>query len=334
LGQDFGMIEEINLIFSCWLALLEIHYNISLENIRSHMPDKAQASKNGDSKNLDPKISLSDVMKVFQIFSQNGWFTKVNQGLVFEKLIAMLENSTTEQKDLIFELCERYLWVPVDDFTNHLNDALGQIDDAKIRDTKRIVLFPIARPADIGKIKSSPALIYRFVGSNFGAKKFAHIKFDVIDSYEQFYEENFSERDMLMLVDDFIGTGNTLEHTLIEIFKNETIKIEQLCILALVAQEQTINILQTKHFQCYIGKMIKKGISDYYTGETLERKIKTMQELEALIPKNSRYRFGYEKSEALVTMNRTPNNTFPIFWRSHTRGNKKYSPPFPRYYEE
>jgi hypothetical protein len=40
------------------------------------------------------------------------------------------------------------------------------------------------------------------------------------------------------------------------------------------------------------------------------------------------YLFGYKKSEALVTMIRTPNNTFPVFW--YNKKNEDNA-PFPRF---
>ena len=55
-----------------------------------------------------------------------------------------------------------------------------------------------------------------------------------------------------------------------------------------------------------------------------------MKEIEKLIPGDKFFSFGYNKSEALVTLNRTPDNTFPIFWRNHKKGGKVFQAPFPR----
>ncbi len=52
-----------------------------------------------------------------------------------------------------------------------------------------------------------------------------------------------------------------------------------------------------------------------------------MEEIEDKMSVKRNYRLGYGQSEALVTMCRTPNNTFPVFWEE--KGNMKLA-PFPR----
>lgn len=52
-----------------------------------------------------------------------------------------------------------------------------------------------------------------------------------------------------------------------------------------------------------------------------------MKQIETKMYIQDKFRFGYCKSESLVTMCRTPNNTFPVFWEE--KGNMKTA-PFPR----
>lgn len=44
---------------------------------------------------------------------------------------------------------------------------------------------------------------------------------------------------------------------------------------------------------------------------------------------NEEFQFGYDHSEALVKMIRTPNNTFPVYWLQK-RGGAVPVVPFPR----
>ena len=39
-----------------------------------------------------------------------------------------------------------------------------------------------------------------------------------------------------------------------------------------------------------------------------------MKRIEHELGVSEEYEFGYGKSEGLVTLIRTPNNTFPVFW--------------------
>jgi hypothetical protein len=55
-----------------------------------------------------------------------------------------------------------------------------------------------------------------------------------------------------------------------------------------------------------------------------------MTEIEKLIPGNH-FSFGYNQSEALITLMRTPDNTFPIFWKEHKKSGEFYDAPFSRY---
>ena len=80
-----------------------------------------------------------------------------------------------------------------------------------------------------------------------------------------------------------------------------------------------------------IGESTKKGISNFYEGNDLSTKSTIMTEIERLIPKVKNYKFGFEKSEALVTMAKTPNNTFPVFWKDFQKKGKLYKAPFARY---
>lgn len=65
----------------------------------------------------------------------------------------------------------------------------------------------------------------------------------------------------------------------------------------------------------YASIICKRGISDYYRGEELVNAKDTMEAIEQRLKKlKPEFHFGYGQSEALVCMERCPNNTFPIYW--------------------
>ena len=103
--------------------------------------------------------------------------------------------------------------------------------------------------------------------------------------------------------------------------------VERTKVLALVAQEEGVDYIQKLGVELYVGETRRKGISDYYTDEEAEHRLKLMEEIEDKMSVKRNYRLGYGQSEALVTMCRTPNNTFPVFWEE--KGNMKLA-PFPR----
>jgi hypothetical protein len=277
-----------------------------------------------------PKIPITDAFRLHRIFTKNNWFSKQGQEDVHESFINLLGNLTDSQKELIFELTERYLWITLNEYGPLLSKTLELVEDEKLINCKRIVLFPIVKLSDIGKIKSSSPLLYQFKSAYFGGDKFKHITFQVIESYKKFEKELFTPGDLLFLVDDFVGSGDTLKETLIEIQKNSSVKPEIINVITLVTQSDIISELEEKNICYYTSSKRNKGITNNYSSPVLDSKIQAMKEIESLMPKNPRYAFGYQRSEALVTMNRTPNNTFPIFWRNHKKGGKDFKAPFPR----
>ena len=58
-----------------------------------------------------------------------------------------------------------------------------------------------------------------------------------------------------------------------------------------------------------------KAISEELDAENRDDAISLMQGIEKRLKKlRSDYKFGYKGSEALVCLERCPNNTFPIYW--------------------
>lgn len=279
----------------------------------------------------DRKVSIDDVYRLMRIFQANHWFTKAGSTQVHNHFIEMLENFSDLQKDLLFELTERYLWITFPEYLQEVLTTLETVEEKKLEKCTRIIAFPIVKPNDIGKVKSSNSLLYLFKSStSFGVERYKGITFKIIDSYKKFEKEKFAEGDLLFLVDDFVGSGDTLKTTLGEVQKNLTLNDDQINILALVAQREISENLAAVGISLYCLHIRNKGVSDHYPALIAEYKRNLMLEIEKLIPNLSSYSFGYNQTEALVTMNRTPNNTFPIFWKDHRKGGKIFKAPFPR----
>ena len=75
-----------------------------------------------------------------------------------------------------------------------------------------------------------------------------------------------------------------------------------------------IDYLSLNNIRTYCSHVEKRGISDYYSGQMLAEKTELMNSIEKTIKVKAKFHFGYGNSEALVCMERCPNNTFPIYW--------------------
>lgn len=129
----------------------------------------------------------------------------------------------------------------------------------------------------------------------------------------------------LILIDDFIGTGNTVERK-IKWLKSRIKKINKpdikIFLVSLACMQGALNVIKSLKIKFFAPIILKKGISDYYEGEMLKNNIHNMKNLESKlhpIYKNLhlfKYNFGYGKAESLFSIEgvNVPNNVFPIFW--------------------
>ena len=280
------------------------------------------------------ELSTQYLIRISQIFEKNNWLIESKEDAkdsLFNRFCErILEINENKKRDLVLELTERYLWVQEEQYIYYLIDAVKKMMQMKpeINEKTKIYIMPLVSPKDEGKTKSSSMLVYLF-----NSVKLRHdnvlsrYKFEIIDKNENLslYLENKDA--ILVLADDYVGTGETAEKCLLHILKMK-VEISQISIVSLVAQQMGLDYL-SKYTVCVSASVVRqRGISDFYKDEILHENIQLMKEIEDKMSIREKYKFGYKKSEALVTMCRTPNNTFPIFWEES--GNMKIA-PFPRF---
>ena len=144
---------------------------------------------------------------------------------------------------------------------------------------------------------------------------------------------NFNpEEDLLVLIDDFIGSGRTANNILKVIFSEDksNFNSDNTILLALVVQEYGINrIYDENKVMTFYHHLKKRAISDHYVGDEKASNLRIYLKMEEDIRCPNRWQLGYERTEALVSiMNKSPNNTLPIFWYE----TRKMIAPFQRYF--
>ncbi|MAP55126.1 MAG: hypothetical protein CL605_09510 [Altibacter sp.] len=282
---------------------------------------------------MKKKIDIDIVMKLYALFADKKWNEIEGNKKVFENFCKLTDNLTQEQTDLIFELTERYKWITYNEYNSRLTNILKTIYQDYGENTKKIYLFPIIKPEDEEKIKSGNNIIYMIRGIKPFIEDYDKIKFEELNKFELLIEDKLKlkENEILLLVDDYVGSGETLKATLTEVFKNSTLVNDKIIVASIILQDDSLKFLNNIGIKSYSSDTVIKEISQFYKSPALEEKIKIMEEIEKLIPGGSNFSFGYEQSEALVTMIRTPDNTFPIFWKEHRKNGEKFKAPFPRY---
>lgn len=278
------------------------------------------------------KVELRTILKLFEIFTNKKWVEIDGYEECLSRFGELIDNLKNEQIELIIELTERYRWFSLNEYHSQLRKLLKEFYKKYMLTIEKVYLFPIIKPEDELNTKSGHAVMYMLDAIKPSLSEFNHVEFIQLNSFEDISSEklNLKENELLLLVDDYIGSGRTLTSTLDKMKENNSIK-NNFVILSVMIQKETKDLLDENGVKNIIGETSKKGITNFYQGKDLESKERIMTEIENLIPKVKKYRFGFEQSEALVTMAKTPNNTFPIFWKDFEKKGELLKAPFARY---
>ena len=271
--------------------------------------------------------------RILKIFIDKEWKNRGEQlyNRVLQGMCSLVANLEDDKRDLILDLAERYEWIGTNEYQGKITEVLNKVDKQKLKKCRRIIVFPIMRPDDEAKVKSGHAMVYMIRGVTPFLDDFEGIDIKEIVRYDELLTLKIESDDLVFLVDDFLGSGETVNETLIEVLKNRSISLDKLIIISVMIQKDSIDIIEGYGVDLYYSDSHTKGISDFYADDEVEDKINLMLEIEKLIKVERFFSLGYAQSEALVTMIRTPDNTFPVFWKDYKIGNKEFKAPFPRY---
>jgi hypothetical protein len=271
-------------------------------------------------------------MKLFQIFVKKNWISINGYDDVLNRFGELIDALKEEEIELIIELTDQYHWMTYNDYHTSIRTLLKLLYSNSLKSKKRLFIFPVIKLTDEKDIKSGHIVMKMIDSIKSSIDEFDNIKVILLKEFEDLKKEklNMDDDDFLILVDDYIGSGRTLNSTLQEINKNDTIK-NNYAVFTVAIQEDAKKILENQNIELYHYLCLPKGISGSYNSPELEEKLKIMNSLENRIPQIKKYRHGYEKSEALITLMRTPNNTFPIFWKGIKHKGVEIKPPFSRF---
>ena len=270
--------------------------------------------------------------RLYSIFSTKKWHDKDTHEIVFTNICHLLGNLNEIQQEFLLDLIERYTWLSFSEYQSNIINIFNNIPQKEIENLKKIILFPIMNPNDVNKTKSGHGILILLRGLTGFLTKFSHLRFKEIETFEQLEDPQFklANDEQIYLLDDFLGTGDTIKSTIDKLLTNPNITIDKIRIITIASHKQAVIYMESIGIQYYTNIITIKGISEHYIAPELEEKISLMEEIEKLLP-TKKYNFGYGRSEGLITLYRTPNNTFPIFWHDYEKKQQKFKAPFPRY---
>lgn len=266
------------------------------------------------------KKVLSDkyVMKLYTIFEQKKWRLQENSDYsVFDRFcsrLAELEND--EERDLIIELTNEFLWVQSSMYEEYLLVALKKLFESREwepEQDKSIYICPLLPEKDFGKLKSSTYMLYlcqSILMRTYPEFQEGQIRICETPEVLKMHEDRI---DSLILIDDFIGSGETALECLeyLKFLRNVDKKIY---IISLVAQEEGINNISEEGISVFTALIRKKAITDAYSKSEAKEKIEAMVNISKHLHAPKGMHLGYASTESLVAMIKTPNNTFPVYW--------------------
>ena len=269
-------------------------------------------------------FKAGQIGKLKALFDKQHWEVIEDEDFsYFERYIRLLSHFCEEQQNFIMKLTERFLHLPQSEYPKFLVNSVRQLREDFPNDN---LLFACCLPkTDIGKVKSGVAVLYQFKGSTIRSRVNLG-KYYVVESFSPEFVSNINlDNSHFVLVDDFVGTGETALgaiNYIRELFPAMEGN-DRISILCIVAMQKGFDAIKEAGASVYSSVICSRGISDFYTGEELLRAKEVMQDIEQSLKKlKPEYHFGYGHSEALVCMERCPNNTFPIYW--YTKNDAPY----------
>ena len=268
--------------------------------------------KNQHDKSSDLPIEIFG--RIQKIFKDKNWPIEDSFEIsVFDDFCNMLSTLTPEERNLLLNLTENFLWVQDWEYATYFIKSFDLfISNFKFDDCKNICICPLLPEADFGKPKSSISLLY-LIKAHLPSirRRYPNFNISFKDSPENVNIGAIKTTCVLCLIDDFIGTGETA-FSAVEYFLNKGVPSTQIAVVSLVSMQEGVSELQRKSCTPYVSTICDKGIS--CSGRDIKQEQEIMSSLESKIKVDNDFKFGYGSSEALVKMMRTPNNTFPIYW--------------------
>ena len=277
------------------------------------------------------KLPDKYVNAVYDLFQKKGWTLEGKEPYSFFDRFCerMAELEKDDDRDFMLELTQGYLWVSASQYEQLLEQALQKVISAmtpQFEKAETIYICPLLAKQDFGKIKSSVFMAYMCQDIILRQYALFHRKQIRICESPQVLEEHRDTSDPILLIDDFIGSGETALGCL-TFLQSIQIESSRLAVVVLVAQQGGEQIISEQGIPVYASKIRDRGISDHYAAEQKGQRLSQMRRISHWIKAPKWSALGFGDTEALVSMIRTPNNTFPFYW--YERENKSLA-PFPR----
>ena len=275
---------------------------------------------------------IATLTKLHTIILTKKWnIVKEEHERMFQDFCVRLMALTQEQQSLVLDLSENFDYFTLDTYDSMIAEITRTISKT-ISESAKIYLLPIKDKSKAGVTKSSDAVMYPLKTHLIRNHKFNTKNIHAFENPELIKQYHSGRTDsVIIFVDDFLGSGDSAKKSIEYFEKNLMVKDDKILVVSLIAQEQGVLNIMDLGYEVYSADIRKKGISDKYDPDKATEYLALMKQIEETLGIPTEYSLGYSQSEALVSMSRIPNNTFPFFWFPTGKGSKQKLAPFVRY---
>ena len=277
------------------------------------------------------------VIELAAIFNDQNWEIEESTNdeySIFDIFCKRLEDLETDaDRELMIELTRKYLVVGAGECSKYMFDVFKKFINCNrdvMMDIDTIHIFPVQDKDYPEKTKSGNMMCYLFQGllmRRFDV--FRNKRVRIIETFDGLVKHK-DDIKCLLVVDDFVGSGDTLLGCVNSV-EEKGIEKEKIKVLTLVLQECGKKVADEYGVEIYTSVLRNKGITDNYSEQEVQEKKEQMKRISKRFKvKDKNLYLGYKESEGLVSMIKTPNNTFPFYWYEGKREGKLSLAPFPR----
>ncbi|MEZ4424288.1 MAG: hypothetical protein R3E98_12825 [Gemmatimonadota bacterium] len=275
-------------------------------------------------------VTAEKIDRLREIFAANGWDIGGDEAVAnrFDRMVNLMSHLEPPAQELLMHLTSDFLVQTFPEYGSRTSELVAILLNQHYergRDGPLIVL-PMMKDWSSGEPKSGAMITY-LVRAELKRRQIPHHSWDRAHLVRERLPSRCNA--LIFIVDDFIGSGDTALAACTNFsaqFANDT---DQVLVGALVAQEAGLSSLRNAGVKACSVIVRRRGISDSSTLPNITEALSTMDGIETLMNVPGTYKRGFRRSEALVSLVRCPNNTFPVYWKTPT-GEVGWIPPFDR----
>lgn len=267
-------------------------------------------------------LSFEQLLVIDELIKKKGWESKKNRlgrnlnDLAFE-LFSLTQ--TEEQFGLIRHMIQKYFWCT--DYYQHCNEIARSITETF--KGEKIAIIPVSDSNQ--KIKSGHSVAYE-ISCFLEKSDFSDLK--TVESLSSI--KGHIPEYSIIVVDDFIGSGTQFRKFTRKSIDSFGLDPRNIYLYSIAMMERARIRIDGFCYSASTCFEFRRALSDDADLNARMNAIDVYSQIENLALVGKDYTHGYLRSEALVSMKKTPNNTLPIFWCNTATAGSDWPAMFPR----